>query len=280
MMITPILSHPAALMKTKQKRTLVVADLHIGWEMALVQKGIHVPMQTSKLLKNLVDLILEHKPDKLLILGDVKHTVATAEMGEWHDVPDFFIELRKHVEDISILRGNHDGNLEPLLPENVALLPASGVALGEVGFFHGHQWPSPTLLACKTLVMGHVHPVIAFRDLAGFRFSRQVWVKARCNGTYLAKVLLQKHHVKIENNPTVTLKELFNIKPKTMQLFIMPSFNEFLGGKPLNESRLSKSSKSGSIVGPVLRSEAVDLAGAETYLLDGTFLGTLSQLKI
>jgi putative SbcD/Mre11-related phosphoesterase len=280
MMITPILSHPAALMKTQQTRTLIVADLHIGWELALVQKGIHVPMQTSKLLKNLVDLILEHRPDKLLILGDVKHTVATAEMGEWRDVPDFFTELRKHVEDISILRGNHDGNLEPLLPENVTLLPASGVALGEVGFFHGHQWPSPTLLGCKTLVMGHVHPVIAFRDLAGFRISRQVWIKARCNGTCLAKVLLQKHHVKIENNPTATLKELFNIKPKTTQLFIMPSFNEFLGGKPLNETRLKKSSKSGNIVGPVLRSEAVDLAGAETYLLDGTFLGTLNQLKI
>jgi putative SbcD/Mre11-related phosphoesterase len=279
-MIAPVLSHPAALMKTQQTRTLVVADLHIGWEMALVHKGIHVPMQTSKLLRNLIDLILKHKPDKLLILGDVKHTVATAEMSEWHDVPDFFTELKKHVEDISILRGNHDGNLEPLLPENVALLPASGVRLSEVGFFHGHQWPSPALLTCKTLVMGHVHPVIAFRDLAGFRISRQVWVKASCNGTYLTKVLLQKHNIKIDDNPRATLKELFNITPKTVQLFIMPSFNEFLGGKPLNESRLSESSKRKSVVGPLLRSEAVDLAGAETYLLDGTFLGTLSQLRI
>jgi hypothetical protein len=33
------------------------------------------------------------------------------------------------------------------------------------------------------------------------------------------------------------------------------------------------------IAGPVLRSEAVDMEKAEIYLLDGTFLGTLSQLK-
>jgi len=29
----------------------------------------------------------------------------------------------------------------------------------------------------------------------------------------------------------------------------------------------------------VLRSDAVDLENAETYLLDGTFLGTLGQLR-
>jgi hypothetical protein len=33
------------------------------------------------------------------------------------------------------------------------------------------------------------------------------------------------------------------------------------------------------VAGPVLRSEAVDMKNAETYLLDGTFLGTLEQLR-
>jgi len=279
-MIIPILPYPAALVKRKQIRTLVITDLHIGWEMALVQKGIHVPSQTSKMLKNLTELILKHKPDELLILGDVKHTVATAETSEWHDVPGFFMELEKQVENISVLRGNHDGNLEPLLPESVKLLPASGVAMGDVGFFHGHQWPSPTLLSCKTLVMGHVHPAIAFRDIAGFRISRQVWVKTRCNGLVLTKILLKKHKVKIKSTPLKALEESLNTKPKTVQLFIMPSFNEFLGGKPLNEARWNAQfPKNESIVGPVLRSEAVDLDTAEISLLDGTFLGSLRSLK-
>jgi hypothetical protein len=274
-MITPTLPYPATLLKTQKTRILAIADLHIGWEMALLQKGIHVPTQTSKLFKNLADLISTYKPDRLLILGDVKHTVATAEMGEWRDVPEFFNEVKKEVKEISILRGNHDGNLEPLLPEDVKLLPASGVALGDVGFFHGHQWPSPALLGCKTLVMGHVHPVIAFRDLAGFRISRQVWIKANCDATKLTRVLLQKHGVKTEKDATGALHKHFGVKPRTERLFIMPSFNEFLGGRPLNEDRGSE-----SFVGPVLRSEAVDIEGAETYLLDGTFLGTLRQLKM
>ncbi|MDI6905617.1 MAG: metallophosphoesterase [Candidatus Bathyarchaeia archaeon] len=279
-MITPLTPYPAALLKARKARTLVIADLHIGWEIALSQRGIHVPTQAPKLLQKLKSLISACKPEKLLILGDVKHTVATAEIGEWQDIPDFFNELKKQIQEIHIIRGNHDGNLEPLLPENIKILPATGITLGEVGFFHGHRWPSPTLLKCKTLIMGHIHPVVAFRDPAGFRITSQVWVKASCDKTQLTKVLLQKYKVKIEKNPEETLWKHYKIKPKTSQLFIMPSFNDFLGGKPLNERKLGENAKTKRIVGPVLRSEAVDVENAETYLLDGTFLGTLNQLRI
>jgi putative SbcD/Mre11-related phosphoesterase len=278
-MITPLPPYPAALVKTQKTRIIAIADLHIGWEMALSKEGIYVPTQTPKLLKKLTELVTAYKPEKLLILGDVKHTVATAEKIEWHDVPDFFAQLEKKVREISIIRGNHDGNLEPLLPSNVRILPASGIAVGDVGFFHGHQWPSPILLKCKTLVMGHVHPVVAFRDPAGFRVMRQVWVKANCNGSQLTKILLQKHKTRIDSDPEATLYKHYRIKPRSSQLFIMPSFNDFLGGKPLNEKRLTSGAKAGTFAGPVLRSEAVDMKNAEAYLLDGTLLGTLEQLK-
>jgi len=279
-LLTPIQHQPALLIKEVKHKTLVIADLHIGWEMSLSEKGIHVPTQTPKLLKKLTNLISTYKPERLLILGDVKHTVATAEMGEWHDVPDFFNKLKEQVQETLIIRGNHDGNLEPLLPGNMKILPATGVTMGEIGFFHGHRWPSPSLLGCRTLVMGHVHPVVVFRDPAGFRITKQVWVKTRCNNIKLARVLLQKQKIKIEENPEGTLLKHYKIKPKTSQLLIIPSFNEFLGGRPLNERTLAGKTASERIVGPVLRSESVDMESAETFLLDETFLGTLSQLKI
>jgi putative SbcD/Mre11-related phosphoesterase len=278
-MLTLLFPHPVLLIRSQKKRTMVIADLHIGWEISLSKKGIHVPTQMPKLLRFLVSLISEYKPDELLILGDVKHTVATAEAGEWHDIPDFFNRIRTRVCEVSVLRGNHDGNLEPMLPENVKLLPTTGVTLGEVGFFHGHQWPSPRLLECKTLVIGHIHPVIAFRDPAGFRITRQVWVRADCDKKELTRVLLQKHKIKIEDNPEKTLLEHFKIRSKIEQLFIMPSFNDFLGGRPLNERRMIQKPGYEMTVGPVLRSEAVDMQNADTYLLDGTFLGSLKQLE-
>jgi putative SbcD/Mre11-related phosphoesterase len=277
-MLTLLLPHPAALVEAGKKRTLVIADPHIGWENALQQKGIHVPSQTPKILKKLVALLQEHKPDALLILGDVKFTVVATEPGEWHDIPDFFTELQRHVNDISIVRGNHDANLEPLLPEGVKLLPASGTVIGDVGLFHGHKWPSPTLLKCKTLLMGHVHPMVVFRDPSGFKITRQVWVKSRCNTEALAKVLLQKHRMKIERNVEETLRKHYAVKPRTTQVFLIPSFNDFLGGRAINETRLGKDGQV-TTIGPMLRSGLLNIDNAEVYLLDGTYLGTLNQLR-
>lgn len=277
-MLTLLLPHPAALVEARKKRTLVIADPHIGWENALQQKGIHVPSQTPKILKKLVALLQEHKPDALLVLGDVKFTVVATEPGEWHDIPDFFTELQHHVNEIDIVRGNHDANLESLLPEKVKLLPASGAVIGDVGLFHGHKWPSPTLLNCKTLLMGHVHPVVVFRDPSGFKITRQVWVKSRCDPEALAKVLLQKHGVKVDGTIGETMRKHYTAEPRAAQIFMMPSFNDFLGGRAINETRPGKEGRA-TMIGPMLRSGTLDIDNAEVYLLDGTYLGTLNQLR-
>jgi putative SbcD/Mre11-related phosphoesterase len=278
-MLKLLLPYPAALIKTGKTKTLVIADPHLGWEMALRDRGIHVPSQSSKLLNKIVAVLSKYKPDTLLILGDVKYTVVAAEPGEWHDIPEFFQNLKKHVKEIDIVRGNHDANLEPLLPESIQLLPATGTIIDDVGLFHGHKWPSPTLLKCKTIVMGHLHPVVVFRDPVGFRITRQVWVKAKCDTAQLSKTLLQKHGIKIEGSPEETVKKPYTFKPRSSQLFIMPSFNDFLGGRPINETKPRKKGQTPTIIGPVLRSEAVDLDNSEIYLLDGTYLGTLNHLR-
>jgi metallophosphoesterase superfamily enzyme len=116
---------------------------------------------------------------------------------------------------------------------------------------------------------------VAFRDPAGFRITRQVWVKARCNRQKLAHAILQRRNKKEEAKEIESL----SAEPETLELLIMPSFNDFLGGRPLNESRLSSGAMNETVAGPVLRSNAVDLENAETFLLDGTFLGTLNQLR-
>jgi hypothetical protein len=278
-MLTLLWPHPAAILKNGKTKTLLIADPHLGWEMSLQEKGIHVPSQTPKILNKLTSIITKYKPQQLVILGDVKYTVVSSELGEWHDIPDFFAKLQSYVGDIAIIRGNHDANLEPLLPENVKLLPATGEVIGGVGVFHGHKWPSPALLQCKTLVMGHLHPVVVFRDPAGFKISRQVWMRANCDSEALARILLQKHNVKIEGTVAETLKKHYKVRLKAKEIFIMPSFNDFLGGRPVNETRPRKEIGSEALIGPVLRSEAVDVDNSELYLLDGTYLGTLNQLR-
>jgi metallophosphoesterase superfamily enzyme len=127
--------------------------------------------------------------------------------------------------------------------------------------------------------MGHLHPVVMFRDPAGFKITRQIWMRTECNTEALTRVFLEKHGLKIECSPNDTLQQHFGFKAKTSELFIMPSFNDFLGGRAINEAHPKKESGGETLIGPVLRSEAVDVARSELFLLDGTYLGTLNQLK-
>jgi metallophosphoesterase superfamily enzyme len=234
------------------------------------------------MLQKLLRLIDHCRPTGLLILGDVKHTIAKVGLEEWQDIPEFFEALSQKVPSIQVILGNHDGNLEPLLPEKIQLTPPTGLVMDNVGYFHGNAWPAPELLSCRSLVMGHVHPTVAFRDPVGFRIAAQVLVKAKLDGEKLARAFLKAVGVKVEAKANITklLRQHSNVKLKVAELFIMPYFNEFLGGRPINSSSSrGRYTKPVDYLGPVLRSGSVDFNNAETYLLDGTFLGTVNQLK-
>ncbi|MFQ6095730.1 MAG: metallophosphoesterase [Candidatus Bathyarchaeia archaeon] len=277
--LIPLRPEAALLLKRGAERVLLISDLHIGWEVALAKKGFHLPSQTQRFLKRLRELIRTRKPTRLIILGDVKHTIARIEMEEWRDVPDFFEKLSGIVPKIQVIPGNHDGNLEPLLPENIDILPSTGIIFGDVGLFHGHTWPHPEMLKCTSLIIGHVHPVVTFRDPTGFRITRQVWVKSECNAPELAGFILRRSGIKDVTDPAKALRDNFNADLNVSNLLIMPSFNDFLGGQAINRRSVGRGRKFREFIGPVLRSGSVDIGGAEVYLLDGTFLGTVSQLR-
>ncbi len=277
--LVPVRHHAALLLKMRDERVLVISDLHMGWEVSLAHQGFHVPSQTPKLLKRLSRLVRTHKPTRIIIIGDVKHTIAKVEMEEWRDVPDFFEEVTKMVPKVQVIPGNHDGNLEPLLPESIDILPSTGIILWDVGLFHGHAWPPPEMLKCKHLIIGHVHPVVAFRDPTGFRITRQVWVKCACNAPELARFVLNRSGMKVIEDPSKSFKDHYNLDLNASQLFIMPSFNDFLGGQAVNRSGLGRGEKFSQFIGPVLRSGSINIEEAQVYLLDGTFLGTVGQLR-
>jgi putative SbcD/Mre11-related phosphoesterase len=276
--IQPVTPYPAIILQEKSDRALVVSDLHLGWERLLSQRGVHVPSQTPKIKNMLLKLINETKPTHLILLGDVKDAITKVSMEEWKDIPEFFEDIQEKVSEIQVVLGNHDGNLEPLLPEAVKIVPSSGVSFGDVGLFHGHAWPAPELLECRSLVTGHVHPTVAIRDPMGLRITRQVFVKAPCNSELLAKSLLNYLGTKVGEDVSGVLNEQHKIELNVERLFILPSFNQFLGGRPINERRRAKK-KADAYIGPILRSGCVKIDDAEVYLLDGTFLGTVKQLK-
>jgi len=277
--LKPIGSEPALLLRHKAERIVVIGDLHIGWEVTLAQQGIHIPSQTNRMLSRLKDIIEKEKPTGLLMLGDVKHSVSATELEEWRDVPEFFEALLKLVPSIQVILGNHDGNLRPLTPSQVGLLPSTGVALWKkFGLFHGHAWPAPEILGCQTLILGHLHPAVTLRDTLGYRLTRPAWVMASCDPTKLIEGTLKAAGVRGKGDLAKVLFESFRVRPLAKRCVFVPPFNDFLGGRPVNSNRVEEK-HAGEGLGPILRSGAVDLDGAEVHLLDGTYLGHVKQLK-
>ncbi len=279
--VKPVADQPALLVEVNGKRAIVIADLHLGWEVTLARQGIHVPSQVPRLLEKLRKILEDTRPDLLILLGDVKHTVSKVEFEEWKFVPEFFDKLVEIIPSVEVVPGNHDGNLEPLTPPSVKINKSNGMILWDtVGLFHGHAWPAPLLLGCKYLVMGHLHPVVVFKDPLGFRITRQAWVRAKSEGKKLAEGILKREDAKFEGDPAEEAQKKFGVSITDADCIIMPSFNEYLGGQPINKSyqegwtELFK-----EYMGPVLRSGAVDFENGEAYLFDGTFLGKVQDLR-
>ncbi|MFQ6009965.1 MAG: metallophosphoesterase [Candidatus Aenigmatarchaeota archaeon] len=241
------LTEPAVLIDN----ILVIADLHIGIEQELARSGITIPSQLPGIQKRIDSLLKETKARHLIILGDVKHMVPEISWQEKKELPEFLKQLSDRVKT-SIVKGNHDGNIEYLAPEGVDVYDSDGFRIENFGFVHGHAWPDKQLLDCEYLIIAHAHPAIEFYS-GGARIVEHVWLRCPVN-----KKVFERRYKK---------------ECRLREAIIMPAFNTLSGGSAFN-------SKDFRPIGPLLTNNAVLWKQADVYLLDGTLLGKLEKLKI
>jgi metallophosphoesterase superfamily enzyme len=70
-----LVDNQPALLLGEDVRTLVVADLHLGFEEELRGKGIRVPLQSHRLVDELCALGRGTGARRLVVVGDFKHNV-------------------------------------------------------------------------------------------------------------------------------------------------------------------------------------------------------------
>lgn len=243
--LEPIVDHPALLADD----LLVVADLHIGLEEELREKGVRIPSRAGAMAERLVDLADRRGAERLAILGDVKHLIPRMASRERRDVYVFFREMTARFREIYVAQGNHDGLLRHVVPRSVRFRSPYGFRIENVGFCHGHAWPFKKVMEADTLVMGHNHPSVAFRDEMGARQVLPCWVRVP---------FLRKH-------------KRYARLPK--EAVVVPSFNELCGGMPVNDVRAD-------FIGPLFDAGLVRVQEASLHLLDGTHLGRLADLRV
>ena len=266
---------PAMLVEAGE-RILMATDFHLGIEYELAKMGISIPYQTDRFLEELMDLIREHRPDRVIILGDLKHGVPITSFQEKREIPRFFRSLLDEVEHVDLVRGNHDANIQNLAPEEVEIHPSRGLIIGEgyrVAALHGHAWPYPQLLTADLIVMGHNHPAVQLNTPLGVRITRRAWARGSPDPVKLAGALLDQAGKRPEGDPLTAFEERFGVAMGTPQMVIMHTFNDLMGGLPVNEEGPK------SLLGPLFRSGTVDVEDFDVYLLDGSFLGKVSFLR-
>jgi len=265
-----------ALLLEEEERVLLVSDLHMGFEYELAKMGISIPYQSDRFLKELLTIVNQCKPQRLIVVGDLKHGIPVASFRERREIPEFFDSLKEQVEAVEVVRGNHDGGLQDLVPKDVKIHSSKGLLIGEefkVGIFHGHAWPSPRVMEADLFVTGHNHPTVLLRTPLGIRLSRRIWAQGTCEGKRLAAAYLESEGKAAGEGPLEQFEGFHKVKVRNPKMVLMPAFNDLLGGLPINSEAPKR------LLGPLLRTGAVETSDFEVYLLDGTFLGKVDFLR-
>jgi len=240
----PIPNEPALFIE--EKRVLVIADLHIGIESELSEKGINTISQTEKIKNHFFKLCKKFKPKEIVLLGDIKHNIPSSTIQERKDVKNFLEEIQSFGV-IHIIPGNHDGNIKKISPNATVIHHSNGFIIQNIGFTHGHKWPTEEIMQTKQIIIGHTHPTVMFTDRLGFKSYEPCWIKSN----FIFNKLKEKYP-----------------KCKNPQILIMPPFNPLCGGIAANKD---------GIAGPF--GKIIDVENAKIFLIDGTFLGKIKDIK-
>lgn len=131
---------------------LVLSDLHLGKAGHFRKHGIPIPklIHTTD-LAILEKLLVTYSPQKVILLGDLFHSV---ENLEWMDFTQFLDAKREH--DFILVQGNHDILSE--YPDLLTVIPK--LIEPPFSFTHIHEEDQ------YYNVSGHIHPGVTIRGKA------------------------------------------------------------------------------------------------------------------
>ena len=234
-----------ALMIEDDKKSLVITDLHLGFESKLSLNNVYLGKNNTvdETTKEIELIISKTKPDSLILLGDVKSGIKSITKMEWDIIPVFFENISKLIDTV-LVPGNHDANIEKLIPNEITLASSKGIIVDDILLTHGHTMPTENFSQVNTIVMGHVHPVF-FQEESLINGER-VWASIKCEK-----------------------QKIFLSKSGELELIILPSFNRYFY---TTQKKFYKKS-----IAPIL--EKIDVLQAKIVTLDGTIIGNESLLS-
>ncbi|WP_338601707.1 metallophosphoesterase [Sulfolobus tengchongensis] len=184
----------------KQNNSIVLSDVHIGYEEEMSRKGIYIPRIQKKRFFNVVNRVFStFNTKRLIINGDFKHTFEKLTKQERDELTEILKYLKENGVEVTIVKGNHDNYISLVTEkfDNVKLV--EDIDLGEIFITHGHKVIEPK--DNITYIIGHEHPRLSIRDKLGF--SR----KLQC---FLSIPIKDKHNSRIIVLPAIGIYQAGN----------------------------------------------------------------------
>ncbi len=246
MLQTRIIPSKPILILEGEKKNMVITDIHIGFENSMATNKIFVGKNSTikELIQELTEIIDLEKPDSVILLGDIKSSIKSISRNEWDEVPLFFKKIREKC-DVTLVPGNHDANIQRLIPDNISMISSAGMVEENILLTHGHVMPSENFSHVDKIIMGHIHPVFFQED--SIINGQRVWVS-----------------IKTEK------ENIFPNKKGEIEITIIPSFNKYFYATHRKQYRKS--------ISPIIN-KIKTIEKAKIITLDGTIIGNESNIK-
>ena len=243
MLHTRIVPSKPALVLEGTKKSLVITDLHIGFENSMTSNEIFMGKNSTinETIQELSEIIDAETPDSVILLGDIKSSIKSISRNEWDEVPEFFEKIREKC-DVTLVPGNHDGNIQRLVPDNISMISSTGMVEENILLTHGHTMPSENFSHVNKIIMGHVHPVFFQED--SVINGQRVWIS-----------------IKTEK------EKIFPNKTGELEIIIIPSFNKYFYATHRKKNKKS--------ISPII-DKIQTISSAKIVTLDGAIIGNES----
>ncbi|MBW2998363.1 metallophosphoesterase [Candidatus Woesearchaeota archaeon] len=166
--------------------TLIISDLHIGYEAYLNRKGILVPRTMfEKQKKKIIALLKSLKPKLVIFNGDIKHEFGIISSQEWNDTYDL-IDMVKRVSKLIFIKGNHD-KITEVIAKKKDVDVFDKYIIDDVLICHGDFIPDEVDdKKIKNIIIGHEHPAIFLReDAKAEKYKCFLKTKFKCKNLYV-----------------------------------------------------------------------------------------------
>ena len=239
-------SRPVLVLEGK-KKSIIITDIHIGFESKMASNEIFIGKNstTNETLNEIFEVIDNEKPDSIILLGDIKSSIKGISKIEWEEVPIFFQKIKEKCDEVILIPGNHDANIQRLTPENISLISSAGMVEENVLLTHGHTMPSKNFSHVDKIIIGHLHPIFFQED--SVINGQRVWISMKVNKS-----------------------EIFPDKTGELEIIIIPSFNRYFYAT--HRKRYKKS------ISPIIE-KIKTIVTAKIITLDGVIIGNEDVIK-